>query len=344
MKHLLQNKPVLTRHLFVLCFLFFAVIAGCNRIGDHLPPPTVSVYASGLANPMGLATDTHGNVWVAESGDGNNNGKVVVVTKDGITHDAIVDFVSVLDKQSDDVEGPAHLLLDGNLLYILAAEGKMYIADVTSYKPGDLPIEASALAVEDIGSFVLSYPFVNNAHDTHPYNITKGPDGDLYIADAAANAIIHRRGAGNYCILAEVPGIPNLTTVGPPVIESVPTGIIWDGNDFLVTTLLGFPFPTGEAIVYKISLSGAVSVYQQGFTSLVDIAKGNYQGHLVLQHAIFGATGFAPNTGALLWANGSTMTPLADRLNLPVGLIQVNERTWYVTSLGDGTIVKIAYP
>ncbi len=90
-------------------------------------------------------------------------------------------------------------------------------------------------------------------------------------------------------------------------------------------------------------MSGNVSVYQQECISLVAIAKGNYFGHFVLQHTVFGQTGFAPNTGALIWANGNSVAELADGLNLPVGLKQVNEYTWYVSSLGDGTVLKITY-
>lgn len=119
------------------------------------------------------------------------------------------------------------------------------------------------------------------------------------------------------------------------------TGIIYDKSNFFVSTLLGFPFPPGQSIVYKITPSGDVSVYQQGFTSLVDIAKGNYMGHLVLEYGTFGATGFTPNTGRLVWSNGASINQLAGGLNLPTGLKQVNEHTWYVTSMGDGTLLKV---
>ena len=340
----LRNMIVLKPgSLAFVSLLFLLLTLGCHKLPEHVPSPTIATFASGLQNPMGLETDAYGNVWVALSGDGNNNGKVVFITPQGTKYDVFINLESFVNKGSDDVEGPSHLLLDNGVLYILGAYGKMYKADVSKYKAGDLPVEGSALPFEDIGSFVLSYPFLNNTHETHPYNITKGPNGDLYIADAAANAIIHRLSAGVFSVLAEVPGIPNPTPVGPPQVQSVPTGIIWDGHDFLVSTLLGFPFPTGYALIYKISVSGAVSVYQQSFTSLVDISKGNYFGNLVLQHAVFGATGFMPNTGALVWANGSSSTELTGSLNLPVGLKQANPFTWYVSSMGDGTILKITY-
>lgn len=197
--------------------------------------------------------------------------------------------------------------------------------------------------MEDIGAFVLAYNFPNETNDSHPYNLTVGPNGDIYIADAGANAIIRRSKTGVLSVLTEVPGIANPTPVGRRVIESVPTGIIYDGEHFLVTTLLGFPFPAGQAVVYKITPTGTVTVYQKGFTSLTDIAKGGSLGRLVVEHGTFGPMGFAPKTGRLVWANGTTPAVLADGLNLPVGLKQANAHTWYVTSLGDGSVLKVTY-
>jgi hypothetical protein len=65
-----------------------------------------------------------------------------------------------------------------------------------------------------------------------PYNLTKGPDGDLYIADAGANSIIHRKGPGNYMVLAEVPGIANPYPFGAPVVESVQPALCTTGATF----------------------------------------------------------------------------------------------------------------
>lgn len=37
------------------------------------------------------------------------------------------------------------------------------------------------------------------------------------------------------------------------------------------------------------------------------------------------------------------MTLLADGLNEPVDIKQVDQHTWYVTCLGDGTLLKVTY-
>jgi hypothetical protein len=343
MKFSLRNSAGTKISWCIACVALLFFLNGCRK-GDHAPRLKVTTVASGLAFPLGIETDYRGNIWVTESETINNDGKVVVIKPNGKKYDAIINLSAFVNENSGQPQGTSHILLDGGTLYILSGN-YLYKADVSHFKPGDQPIDAATLSHEDFAPFVYGYPFVNDANDSHPYNMTKGPDGDLYITDAGANAIIHRTAPGVYSILAEVPGIMNPTPVGPPNIQAVPTSIMYDGHDFLVTTLLGFPFPSGSALIYKISKSGNVSIYQDGFTMLVDQAEGNFAGHIVVQHAssFNPATGFAPNTGSLLLVNGSTSEEIAGGLNTPAGIKQANSNTWYVTCLGDGTVIKVSY-
>ncbi len=342
MKSSLRTFPRLRNGLLALTSIALLIFfTGCKK-GHDDPTFTLTTVASGLPGLIGIEADWHGNIWVTEMGTAHNDGKVVVIKPNGHKYDAVVNLSSIINENSGEIQGTGHLLLDNGILYVLSGN-YMYKINVSGFKPGDTPIDAATQPFEDIGSFVNSYPFVNDANDTHPYNLIKGPDGDIYISDAGANAIIHRKSAGHYSVLAEIPGFANPTPVGPPQVQGVPTGIIFDGHHFLVSTLTGFPFPAGQAVVYKVSLAGDVSVYQPGFTTLVDIADGNMYGHALLQHGTFGPTGFVPNTGSLILTNGSHSTTLTSTLNTPVGLKQVNGYTWYITSLGDGTVLKATY-
>lgn len=334
-----------TAKLFPVFIFLLLLCSGCNNDDDStviIPVFKLGTVATGLPGPMGIEVDPGGNIWVAIPGTAHNDGKIVTIDTNGDKHDAVVNLPSRIHPGGDELEGPAHLLLDGVTMYILAAN-YLYAVNISNYDPNQAPIDATTLSGEDIAAYVLNYPFENNYHDSHPYNMTKGPDGDLYITDAGANAVIHRKNAGDYAVLAEVPSMANPTTIGPPMVQSVPTGILFDGQNFLVTTLLGFPFPEDEAVVYKISMQGEVSVYQKGFTSLVDISKGYGDRYLVLQHATFGATGFNPNTGGLYLIDGSTRTIWADSLNMPVGIKKASEDTWYFSSMGDGSVMKATY-
>ena len=327
---------------YLLLIVSLSTISGCVKDRPEKKLKIITI-ATGFSEPLGLEIDKGGNIWVSDAGSGKNDGKVSVTTKDGVKHDVITDFESYTIDNGE-VEGPAHLLLDDGVLYRLGGHGKLYKASQSLLKPGKGTIKASSLGVEDLGSFILPYPFVNETNETHLYNLSKGPDGSIYIADAAANAIIRReKKTGALSVITEIQGIANPTPVGPPQIQSVPTGIYYDGQNFFITTLLGFPFPPGKSIIYKMTPAGATSIYQQGFTSLVDIAEGDSRGYLVLEHGVFGPTDFGPNTGRLVWANGSNITELTGGLNTPAALKQEDNHTWYVTSVGDGSVLKIYY-
>ena len=326
-----------TKTSFLLSILFFA---GCHKGNDN-PTAKVTTIATGLVLPMGLETDNAGNIWVAETGTANNDGKVVIVKPNGTKYDAIQNLSSIKNASSGEEEGPSNLILDHNFLYVLAGD-YLYKINVAGFRPGDKVIDGTNLSHEDIGTYVRGLNIVV-PNDSHPYNLIKGPDGDIYITDAGANAIIHRHSAGNYSVLAKFPTYANPTPVGPPQVQAVPTGIIFDGHDFLVSTLTGFPFLPNQANIYRVSLTGTVSVYQAGFTTLTNICDGNIYGHGILHHANFGQMGFAPNTGSFMLANGSTSKVLVDNLNMPVGLKQINFHSWYISSMGDGTILRVNY-
>jgi hypothetical protein len=327
------KQPALLYLIITISTLLFA--AGCKKEPPN-PVLTVATIATGLNNPIGLEMDKQGRVWVAEAGTGKNDGKVSVILPDGTKKEVITNFESTAFE--GEADGPSHILFADGMLYILGTGAKMYKAVESTLKPGS-PIKASTLAVEDIGSFVLAQKYPTN--ESHPYNLVAGPQGAIYITDAGANAIIRRDKNGMLSVFAQIPGTPNPTPVGPPVIESVPTGIYYDGENFLVTTLTGFPFLKGQASIYKVTPSGAVSVYQKGFTTLVDIEKGGTMGKVVLEHAQFGQTGFVPFSGRLVWASGTGSTAIAEGLNRPAAVKQANDHTWYVTSLGSNSLLKI---
>ena len=329
----------------VSCLAVLFLFSGCKKF-NHPPVVTMTTVATGLTNPMGIEVDNHGNLWVSEGGTIANDGTVWVIKPNGVKYKAIINLSAFPNKQSTEPQGTSHILLEKGFLYVLSGDF-LYRIDVSHFKPGDKPINAAKLAKEDVGAYMYSQKYP----DSHAYNLTKGPDGDLYIADAGANAIIHRHGWNKYSILADLPGFKNPTPVGPPEIQAVPTSVWWDGHDFLVTTLTGFPFVKGLAVIYKVSLSGNVSIYQKGFSTLVNLAPGQFGNHIAVHYGDFGPMGFVPNSGSLVWANGSTMVPFVQNLGLPVGINQYDYHTWFVTITGNpdpmvkgsGSVIKVTY-
>lgn len=338
--------PLFGRFLSFLSggLLLGVLLTGCQ---DHLSPspvPSTITLATGLLAPLGVEADAAGRVWVAEAGTAKNDGRVSLLTN-GTVVPAITDFESRI--YLGDVDGISHLLAADGLLYILHSNGKLYKADVASYKIGDAPLLASTLPSEDIGAFVLAQTAAGIVTDnpdkhSHPYQMAVGPGGDLFIADAAANVIVRRaKGTGALSILANIPGIKNPTPVGPPFVQSVPTGVVFDGTNLLVSTLLGFPFPAGQAIVYQVTPAGVVSVYQQGFNSLTGLDLSN--GPIVLEYGTFGPMGWMANTGRLVRANKPGTTVLATGLNKPTALEKITDNSYFVVSLGDASLLKVTF-
>ncbi|MBD2775054.1 ScyD/ScyE family protein [Iningainema tapete] len=68
-------------------------------------------------------------------------------------------------------------------------------------------------------------------------------------------------------------------------IQSVPTGVV-KGPDgaYYISEFTGFPFPEGGAKIYRVDVSGQLTVYAEGFTQLIDLAFDAVGNLYVLQH------------------------------------------------------------
>ncbi len=332
----------------LLSLLVLLATTSCHELFDlldelHSEEPKVIEYASGLNTPFGLELDPEGNVWVAEAGSGNSDGRISVITDQDEVYPVIEGFSSVVADEEPTPIGVSHMVLQDHTLWILnIVEGRLYWADVSSFQPGDTPMQASELEFQDIATFVLEYDFGDaDTGESNPYNLTIGPEGNLYITDAAANAIIRREaGTGALSVFALIPSIDNPTEIGPPVIHAVPTGIAFNGHKFFVSTLTGFPFPKKEALIYAVDLEGNVAVYDKGFTTLVDIILDPDKKPVVLQFAKF-EQGFAPMTGRVVRSEENEV--ILDKLNYPLGIRRKGLKTYYVTSAADGTVTKLAF-
>ncbi|MEO6287643.1 MAG: ScyD/ScyE family protein [Dyadobacter sp.] len=331
-KHYLQS-------ISAYLLLLFGVFA-CT---DHeipqepIPEPTqfaVSNFASGLRAPIGMAIDEKGQLWITEAGTGNNDGAIVMITPGGVKTTVVRGFISAASPEGGP-EGLSHLYYEGGKLYVLhGLEGFLYTVDVSNFKEGDPRMALNLIPKEDIGTYVrsknLTDPLNSNA-----YSLTKGPDGNLYIADAGANAIIKRdKMTKALSVFAKIPG-PSES------VDAVPTGIEFDGSNFLVSQLTGFPFAPTVANVFKVTTDGTVSVYKSGFTTLTHLTLTANKKPLLLHFADFALPGgFAPFSGSILNENG---TVLLGGLMMPTDIKRSGDRTFYVQSYALGTVQKLTY-
>lgn len=331
----------------LLLLLLLPGLSGCEFFFDrfHDPKPRqveVTNFASGLRNPFGIEVDALRQVWVTEAGSGTaSDGQLTLITPQGVKYPAVQGFASFINPEGV-AGGLNHLLLQDGILWILhGIEGRLYKFNIHTFKIGDAPLPASSLAYENVGAFVRGAPSPEPIEESNLFNLTLGPGGDLYMVDAGANAIIRRKaGSGELSVFAFFPDLDN-PGAGPPSIDVVPTGIVFDGRRFLVSTFTGFPFLPGMARIYQVDLAGNVSLYQAGFNGLTDLELGYNQQPLATEYGTFGAEGFNPGTGRLVLANRSHITPLLGELNFPTAIKKIDPRSYYLGSSSEGRIWKV---
>jgi glucose/arabinose dehydrogenase len=118
-----------------------------------------------------------------------------------------------------------------------------------------------------------------------------------------------------------------------------------------VGELTDFPFPAGEARVYRVMPGQEPTVYAEGFTNVVDIAFGADGNLYVLEMARDGllaamSDGTEP-TGRLVRVapDGTQTTLVSDELAAPGGLAIGPDGALYVTnhstSAGGGEVLRI---
>ena len=332
--------------LWIPFFPLLVTLIGTTGCEDHRDPPQpqISPFASGLVAPLGVETDAKGQVWVTQAGSGTaNDGQLSMITPQGQVFTVITGFVSQVSPEGA-VFGLNHLLLQGTTLYLLhGVEGRLYKFDIAQFQPGNPPVLAQSLTYEAVGDFVKAQPFTNDTDETDLFNLTVGPEGDLFIVDAAANAVIRRNAATQaLSVFAALPPLlARNSSGGTDTLEAVPTGIVFDGQKFLVSSFTGFPFPTGQAPIYQVQLDGKVSVYQTGLSTLTDIELDDTQQPIVLEYGTWTGQGFTDNSGTIVRSTAQGNTFLLRGLNFPNSIKQSGPNMYYIAQTFDGTIQKI---
>ncbi|QPC83955.1 ScyD/ScyE family protein [Phototrophicus methaneseepsis] len=316
---------------FVLCTLLTLVLAGAVVAQEDMPPmPELDgeIVADGLNGPMGLDIDADGNLLIVDSGTGGeetieyadpttfevstvpygNTSRVIKLMPDG-TQEEIMTLASVITGQ-DAVGGARVATLDGTIYVTVGgwqiSSGETvslpnYTAVVTPGADGEVQ------TVADMWAFELeNNPDGTDNVESHPYDIEAGPDGMLYVADAAANDLLRVDPMSGEVELVAVfdalPGVfPQPFRNNELVADPVPTGVAFDsaGNIF-VSFLSGAPFIPGNAKVVQVAQDGTVADFAPGLTMLTDLITGPDGMLYATQFSVYTEEGPMPNSGAIL--------------------------------------------
>ena len=196
--------------------------------------------------------------------------------------------------------------------------------------------------VDSVASPRPDYP--ENVKNANPFGLAV--QGHLAFVVESSQNLIRRVDLtnGSSSTLTAFPPFANPTTMGPPMIEAVPDSVRVRGNELLVTTLTGFPFPAGSAGVYRVDISsGTIVPLVSGFNSAIDVeplGPSLTSPLLVLE--------FSTNmvTGALgrlrMVTPGSEPVVVAQNLVTPTSFV-VDRATGeaFITLMGPGAIARV---
>jgi sugar lactone lactonase YvrE len=339
----------------ILALLPFAGIVSAQDGG--------TTVAGGFNGPMGVLVAPDGSVWVIDSGVGGDTeipffnpetgeeamasvgetSRVVQIAPDG-TQTVAASLPSVLVGM--EATGGARLALLNGELY--ATSGGWIESS------GPTPAAPTMAAVVKIENSQAT--MVANAWDlegsenpdgfikeSHPYGLTPGPDGKLWVADAGANTLLKVDPAtGSVELMAVFDGIssplPNPNRGGAMESDPVPTGIaIGDDDNIYVSFLPGFPFLPGSAKVVQVTPDGQVSDYANGLTMVTDLRKGPDGALYAVQLGQFTEQGPVPNSGSIVRVKeGASSEVVIGDLSFPTSIDFNASGDAYVTINGVG--------
>lgn len=336
------------------------------------------VLAEGLDGPRGIHVREDGTVLVAEPGPGGDEcyegpqedyGGVefcqgdtggIVRIRDGEVTTAVDELPSI--SQPDSLFGPHDVTVtdDGEMMIALGALGSheelgRYGQVLRATQDGTWSTHADFLAFEQERN--PDDPYIGS----NPYGIVVSDEGDVVVSDAAINALIRVDADGSLSIMAELeermaempPAMREEDDPEEIPMDTVPTGLALgpDGN-YYVGELTGFPFPPGEARIWRVTPDGEAETHLEGFTNVIDLAFDS-QGRLyVLEMLANGLLAMDPEDpetmqGRLVRVeeDGSRTTLARESLTFPTGLAIGPEDAIYVSNAaaapGAGEVVRI---
>ena len=349
--------------------LIAVAIAGSWACGDDRGTQGVAegtsdglVVASGLNGPIGIHVESDGTLWVSDSGTGGeeriegpgaatgerlsmsfgHTARLLRVGVDGTVTEVLM-LPSLVIPEGP--QGAGRMVALNGALYItngawsdgLSIDRPAHMASVVRLRDGKAAEFATTWEIEKRDN-----PD-GGAIETNPFDLTVGPDGGLWLTDAAGNTLYRidpETGALELrAVFDVVPGPePNRARGGAREIEPVPTAVAFDGRgNTYVALLSGLPFLAGSSRVVRVSEDGSSRDYATGLTMLTDLATGPDGQLYGVSIGEFTDQGPVPNSGAILRIREDTESEvILSGLSFPTTVVFTKGGDAYVAINGIG--------
>ena len=334
----------LARVLVVLALLPVAVSVRAQEGTPTAPAATggggISLVASGLAAPRGMAWDPAGGMYVALAGSGGDNpgqgsgmGQSVNTNKGGPTASIVkivagcgVPLATGLPSSlsaSGNYRGVAGVAFIGEDLFALV-QGGGAIAGNPANNNGIYRISATGewVKITDLPNWMAVHPVAEIPGDYTPV-------GDPFSLISGDNAVLAVEANSGQVLRIEADG--NMTRVADlSHVHPVPTGLARDEDGNLyVGYLTEAPYTPGSSRVDKIAPDGTVSTVWTGLTQVTGVAIGADGALYALEMS--SGNGVPPGTGRLVRQTGpDSNVEIVSGLNQPVGLAIGPDRAFYI--------------
>lgn len=326
---------------------------------------TVSVVASGLINPRGVAWDAGGTLIVAEAGTGGDNladgeesvpppigpmsgGPTARVSRiaDGCAEPLASGLPSYAN-EADQVGGVADVaVIEGNIYALVTGGGA---AHGNPDQPNGLyriETDGAASLVTNLTAWLQENPVAQPPPDYDPagsfFDMIVLPDErSVLVVESNSQQVLRVTSDG------EISRVADLSED-----EQIPTAIAVDeSGSIYVSYLSGLPYPDGAARVVKLSDDGAAEEVWTGLTTVTGLAVGS-DGALYALEMSTGNTEEPPyltrNSGRLVRQSGlDSAEPVVTGLDLPIHLAIGPDGAFYVSTPavgaddGSGMVLRI---
>jgi glucose/arabinose dehydrogenase len=325
--------------------------------------PKVTVVASGLNNPRGLAFGANGALFVAEGGTGGTastvgqcpqaeavgpytggfTASISRISRQG-TRTVVASGLpsSQTSKASGSfMSGVADVAFGsgGKLFALISGAGCSHGLNGTFNAVVRVHRDGSVTKVANLSAFLAAHPVANP--DNNPKTGDFEPDGTWYSFVTAGDAF--------YAVEPNHQELDKITAGGhvSRVIDFSkffpgntdwrgPTAMTSRGGSLYIGTLTPFPVKAGMAEVFKVNpATGQFSVFATGLSTVLGLAFGQHGALYVLEMSVK-TGGPAPNTGEVVRIKHGQQTVIASGLNFPTGMAFGPDGNLYVSVNGLG--------